>query len=291
MLTGNNVIKKCFCDDKKPYIFISYAHRDSRAVLGIIDRLVKSGYNVWWDEGIDPGTEWDENIAAHVMDCSYFVAFISKNYIDSKNCKDELNYSRDLDNNQLLVYLENVELPRGMAMRMNRIQSIFWCNYKNPEDAFDKLFAAKGIEVAMLPKEAPAGQSTAGVQTTQAMAAPAGSNTPPAPSFNQGMNPGAAPGFNTAANPAYNQATPAFNQGINPTYTRDLVLSVVLIGFTLFYGLIPLFLTLGANTCWKNSDREGYQKKSKAARIALIIGFVIVISEIIVLIYQGATKG
>lgn len=138
------------CDESKPYIFISYSHRDSEKVVEIINNLRDRGYNVWYDEGIDPGTEWDENIADHVQNCSYFIAFVSNNYIGSKNCKDELNYSRDLDKDQLLVYLENVDLPGGMAMRMNRIQAIFWGNYEDEEEAYRKLFTAKGIDVTKI---------------------------------------------------------------------------------------------------------------------------------------------
>ncbi|MCR4947282.1 MAG: BspA family leucine-rich repeat surface protein [Lachnospiraceae bacterium] len=142
-------------NEQKPYIFISYAHKDSRIVFDIINNLIAAGYNVWWDDGIDPGTEWDENIAFHVKGCGYFVAFISENYIASKNCKDELNYSRDLDKNQLLVYLEDVKLPDGMAMRMNRIQSIYWEKYTDKQEAFIKLCSAKGIEVTKLSNESP----------------------------------------------------------------------------------------------------------------------------------------
>ena len=82
------------------------------------------GYRVWYDEGIDPGTEWDENIAAHVTGCDYFIAFISKNYINSENCKDELNFSRDLGKKQLLIYLEDTDLPDSMDLRFGRCQSI-----------------------------------------------------------------------------------------------------------------------------------------------------------------------
>lgn len=135
-------------DETKPYIFISYAHKDSIRVKDIMGRLRNEGYNIWYDGGIDPGTEWDENIAAHIKNCAYFIAFISGNYIASKNCKDELNYARDLDKSQLLVYLEDVSLPDGMAMRMNRLQAIWWEKYRNPEEAFKKLFTAKGINIA-----------------------------------------------------------------------------------------------------------------------------------------------
>lgn len=145
------------CDESKPYIFVSYSHRDTARVIGIINTLQQKGFNVWWDDGIDPGTEWDENIAKHVKGCSYFIAFISEGYVGSKNCKDELNYSRDLDKDQLLVYLDEVALPDGMAMRMNRIQSIYWGRYKNEADAYEKLLSAAGIEVARISDSAPEG--------------------------------------------------------------------------------------------------------------------------------------
>lgn len=68
-------------------------------------------YRIWYGEGIDPGTEWDENIAEHVENCGYFIALLSKAYMESSNCKDELNYARELEKPRLLVYLEDVQLP------------------------------------------------------------------------------------------------------------------------------------------------------------------------------------
>ena len=40
----------------RPFLFISYAHKDSERVLPIIRRLMAQGYRVWYDAGIDPGT-------------------------------------------------------------------------------------------------------------------------------------------------------------------------------------------------------------------------------------------
>lgn len=129
----------------EPYIFVSYSHKDTKRVYPVIARLISEGYRVWYDSGIDPGTEWDENIAYHIMNCGYFVAFLSENYLASNNCKDELNYARDLEKERLVVYLEQVNLPAGMAMRINRIQSVFKYVYRTQEDFYKKLFTTKNI--------------------------------------------------------------------------------------------------------------------------------------------------
>ena len=129
-----------------PYIFISYAHKDSDRVWPIVARLQRDGYRVWYDEGIDPGTEWDENIAAHVTGCGYFIALLSENYMASNNCKDELNFSRDQGKPQLLIYLEDVDLPQGMAMRLGRIQAIFQDRYGDQEEFYAKLYESQDIE-------------------------------------------------------------------------------------------------------------------------------------------------
>ena len=128
-----------------PFIFASYAHADEALVEPIFSRILEEGYRFWFDAGIDPGTEWDENIASHIENCGYLIAFISKNYLASENCKDELNYARDLNKKRLLVYLEDVTLPGGMAMRLNRLQAIFRHKYDDGEKFYKELFLADGI--------------------------------------------------------------------------------------------------------------------------------------------------
>lgn len=130
----------------EPYIFISYSHMDSKNVFGLINNLQLAGYRVWYDEGIDPGTEWDENIAVHVEKCGYFIALISENYLASSNCKDELNYARELEKPRLLIYLEDVQLPGGMRMRLSRLQAIHKYKYVSETAFMQKLFETKGLE-------------------------------------------------------------------------------------------------------------------------------------------------
>ena len=129
------------------YIFISYAHKDSERVLPVIKKLRESGYNVWYDDGIDPGTEWAVNIATHIEGCAYFLAFMSQAYLDSLNCREEWNFARDEQKTRFFVYIEDVTLPSEMRMRSSMIQNLFMHRYNDKEEFYSKLFAAPGIEV------------------------------------------------------------------------------------------------------------------------------------------------
>ena len=91
-----------------PFIFLSYSHADSEKAMRMLAGLQDMGCRVWYDEGINAGSEWDENIASHVEECQVFIALISENYLNSANCRDELNFARDVDSNILLVYLDTL---------------------------------------------------------------------------------------------------------------------------------------------------------------------------------------
>ena len=53
-------------EGNRPYIFISYAHANSPAVMQITEVLSERGYRIWYDEGIEVGSEWPEYIAEHL---------------------------------------------------------------------------------------------------------------------------------------------------------------------------------------------------------------------------------
>ena len=77
-------------EGQEPYIFISYAHKNSDRVVPILEKLDQAGYRVWYDDGIAPGSEWPEYIAEHLNGCSVAIAFISQDSIDSPNCRREI---------------------------------------------------------------------------------------------------------------------------------------------------------------------------------------------------------
>ena len=131
----------------EPFLFLSYSHRDAEQAAEIILRFKQAGFRLWYDEGVIPATQWDENIARAIGQASYFVSLISEAYLASSNCLDELNYARDLGKPQLLIYLEDVSLPEGLAMRLGRLLAIYKERYDNPDVFYGRVFRAKGIKV------------------------------------------------------------------------------------------------------------------------------------------------
>lgn len=131
----------------EPYLFLSYSHRNADAAAEAIRWLKAAGFRVWYDEGVIPATEWDENIAQAIENCSYLIALISEAYLSSSNCLDELNYARDRNIPLLLIYLEDVSLPSGLAMRLGRLLAIHRYRYDNPAAFYSKVVRAKGIGV------------------------------------------------------------------------------------------------------------------------------------------------
>ena len=138
-------------DENENYIFVSYAHKNKDIVIPIIRRMQQNGYSVWFDEGIDPGTEWDKYIAQKLLKCTFFIAAISNDYLNSSNCQDETHYARDLDKDRVLVYLEKTELPPELQMRHGRLQAIHKYTYQNEEDFYQKLYSTSGIEKCKKP--------------------------------------------------------------------------------------------------------------------------------------------
>ncbi len=111
--------------ENKPYVFISYAHLDSDKVFPCLQEMRRSNINLWYDEGIQAGSEWPEFIAEKVVNCDKFVLFVSKAYLESQNCKRELNFAISRKKAILSVFLEDVNLSPGMEMQLGTYQALY----------------------------------------------------------------------------------------------------------------------------------------------------------------------
>ena len=123
----------------KDYIFVSYSHQDIDRVVPLLQGLQDAGYRLWFDEGIDPGTEWPESIAQHLARCRVCLAFISATSVDSYNCRREINYALSKKKEFLSVMLEPTEMSPGMEMQITTYQYLAGYRYKSVEQLVRKL--------------------------------------------------------------------------------------------------------------------------------------------------------
>jgi serine/threonine-protein kinase len=108
----------------EPYVFVSYAHADDEIVYPEIQWLHDQGFNVWYDEGISPGTVWRDELAESIDGSSLFLYFITPQSIDSDNCQREVNFAVDHQIPLLAVHLEETDLTSGMELTLSTIQGI-----------------------------------------------------------------------------------------------------------------------------------------------------------------------
>ena len=133
------------------YVFVSYAHKDKYRVLPAIEAMQKAGYNVWYDEGIEAGTEWPAYIADRLKGASLVFAFVSKNSVQSENCAEEIYYARANKKKMLIIYLEEVTLPSGLEMRISLMQALFAYKHSSGQSFFNELVASRIVKETLVP--------------------------------------------------------------------------------------------------------------------------------------------
>ncbi len=107
-----------------PFIFVSYAHKDAELVFPDLEKLRGYNFRLWFDEEIDPGNEWPEEVARALSNSSMFLVFISSNAVASRNVRNEIHFALNNSKPFLAVYVEQTALPKGLELRMGDIQAI-----------------------------------------------------------------------------------------------------------------------------------------------------------------------
>lgn len=138
-----------------PYLFVSYAHKDDAAVLEIISTLQSRGFRVWYDEGIEAGSEWPECIASHLERAQLVLAFLSPAYLRSDNCRKEMHYALTKKKPVINVFLEQTELSPGMEMQIGNLFALMKYTYPSEEYFYDKLFSAELLDASKFAGDAP----------------------------------------------------------------------------------------------------------------------------------------
>jgi Tol biopolymer transport system component len=108
----------------EPYVFVSYSHEDAEIVYPEISWLKDQGFNIWYDEGISPGSEWHQDLANHIEGAALFMYFITPNSVSSAHCQREVHYAIDNDQQLLAIHLKETVVPSGINLSLSNIQAI-----------------------------------------------------------------------------------------------------------------------------------------------------------------------
>ncbi len=130
----------------EPYIFVSYAHSDSKIVLPIIEYMQQTGIRIWYDDGIEAGSEWPQYIAENLEKASCILVFMSPNSANSLNCRNEINFASELKKEFLVVHLVDFELSLGLRLQLNSSQAIFRSKFKTDSEFINALSTAKILQ-------------------------------------------------------------------------------------------------------------------------------------------------
>ena len=130
----------------KNYIYISSSSADSKKIRPVIKKLEKNGFKVVLSTGAE--CKEGKKMSGLIKKCDLFLAFISSNYVKDEDCLDQLHYARNktAEENRLLIYIDEVDLPDSFEMRYGRFQAIYMCRYKKIGDFFKKLYSTEKIK-------------------------------------------------------------------------------------------------------------------------------------------------
>ena len=122
-------------------IFISYGRETH--VTSFVQQLKRdleaNGFTVWLDvESIPSGSDWHGAIGTGLHDCSSIIPIITKKYVGSRFCMNEL-YAADSDKKRIFpVMYEDVDLAStegGRALKFI-ISGINWTMFRPGQDEY-----------------------------------------------------------------------------------------------------------------------------------------------------------
>ena len=111
-------------DGNEPYVFVSYAHIDAAAVYPEINKMHQNGVRIWFDKGIEEGSEWPAEIEKALNNCSVFIVFLSRHAVESVNIRNEIHLALKKKKEFLAIYLEKTELKFGLELTISSLQHV-----------------------------------------------------------------------------------------------------------------------------------------------------------------------
>jgi len=78
------------------YLFVSYSHKDYKAVYADLAHLYCANVRFWYDKGLHVGREWEQEVEEHIKNpnCCGIIFYISTNMFLSESVLKEIEFTR-----------------------------------------------------------------------------------------------------------------------------------------------------------------------------------------------------
>ena len=136
-----------------PGIFLSYARETKSAAKTLSDDIERLGYDTWFDQDLNGGRAWWDQILAQIRDCEIFVLALSPGSLGSEACGRECGYAEALGKPILPIMVAD-----GVGVLPPRLSKIQYVDYRKRDiDAHAALVNAlkEAPPAAALPQQLP----------------------------------------------------------------------------------------------------------------------------------------
>ena len=110
---------------QKPYLFVSYARKDTAQILPYLNFLRENGCRIWYDKGIEGGEVWADILSDKISTCAQYLVFSSANSVDSKWTRREISMADEYDRDILTVRMDDARFNKGTEARLSDNQNLF----------------------------------------------------------------------------------------------------------------------------------------------------------------------
>ncbi len=100
-------------------IFISYSSKNRAIVDQLVTWLTNAGYDVHYDQQLETGQQWWDEILLNIQQCDIFIFALSPEYLDSYPCDLEYRYAQGLNRHLLPLMITPVnfgQVPASIAL-------------------------------------------------------------------------------------------------------------------------------------------------------------------------------
>lgn len=130
----------------EPFVFVSYARKDSELAYAEIARLQALGCRVWYDRAIRGAKKWREELRSAIENCHLFVALLTANAATSEYMEKEIYHARDHRKEFLALHFAPGALSKDVAFEVKHLQHIH-CHELPEVELADQLRACIPAEV------------------------------------------------------------------------------------------------------------------------------------------------